>query len=173
MTKIDDYKLPSDLKYVFIDPISFFWVKKQKDANQEGETAYLLGFPELITKNLNKNQLKFSFRSETLLLRENKPFLRLLTKNKLFEFLSPWKSDWTINPDIKSNNFSFLNHPYEEYIIKCFDFEDYNKIESLFKSINELEQPISKILEKGSFNDCKNCPDLFQGSIMRRNSAFK
>ena len=173
MTNISDYKFPSDLKYIFIDPISFFWIKKQVNVNQGGKTIYLLGFPEIITRNLNKDQLKFGFRSENLLLRENKPFLRLLTKNKLFEFLSPWKSNWTINPKIKNNIFSFLDHPYEEYIIECFDFEDQNKIESLFKSADELERPVSKILEKSSLNDCKDCPDLFQGSIVRRNSTFK
>ena len=168
MDKMSKFKFPSDLNYIFIEPISFFWVKKVLEGQENNELVLKLGFPELITANLVKSQLKFGFRSENLNLREGKPFLRLLTKNKLFEFIAPFKCAWSINPKIKNNDFSFLENPYEEYVIKCFNIENPNRINSVLKSIQDLEKDLSSIIKKEVFEDCKDCPDLFQGSVVRR-----
>ena len=173
MATITEFEFPDELQYIFIDPISFFWVKRQLNPANTENQSLLLGFPEIITKNFNKDQLKFDFRSETLYLRENKPFLRLLTKNKLFEFVAPWKSQWQINPEIKNNLFTFLDQPYDQYIIKCSNFEDESKITQVLRPITELEDKIRLLLEKDMFSDCKDCPDLFQGSIKRRSNGFR
>ena len=173
MSKLIDYEFPSDLEYIFIDPITFFWVKRQTTPEPAGKHFLYLGFPELITKNFTHTQLKFGFRSEKLSLRENKPFLRLLTKNKLFEFLAPWKSNWQINPEIKNNNYFFVDNPYDQYIIQCTNFEDISKVEKTLKPFSEIEEQIKKLLEKDPFSDCRDCPDLLQGSITRRSNGFR
>ncbi len=171
MSKLMDYNFPDNLQYIFLEPNSFFWIKKAQIDNQREDLVLELGFPEIITKNLVKGQLKFGFRSEKLRLREKKVFLRMLTRNKLFEFLSPFNCDWIINPNLKNNDFRFLDHPNEEFIIKCFNFEDKGNLELLLKNKFELEQIISRLEEKGMFNDCSSCPDLFQGSITRRKDS--
>lgn len=168
MSKLKDYNYPDQLKYIILEPYSFFWVKKISEDDQRKGLILELGFPEIITKNLVKDKLKFGFRSENLQLRKNKPFLRLLAKNKMFEFLAPFKCNWSINPNIKNNNFRFLDFPYEEYIIKCFNIENQDIIDTLLKNISELDQEILISLEKDLFKDCIECPDIFQGSITRR-----
>ena len=165
MVKIGSFYFPDDLHYIFIGPISFYWVKKITDPENTNHPMILLGFTELLTKNLNKNEIRLNFRSENLGLRLKKPFVRLLTKNKYFEFLSPWKSSFQINPSLKS---SFIAAPYENYILKCFDFEQSLDFTPLFQTIEDFSQDVLKMIEKETFKDCKECPDLFQSSITRR-----
>ena len=168
MDQINGFSFPENLHYIFIDPVSLFWVKEvPEDQNNHGK-CYVLGFPELITNNLKKNELKFTFRTEKLNLRANKPFLRLLTRNKMFEFLSPWKCKFEINPEIKNNDFSFLDYPYDQYVIKCFDIEDTQEPEKRLTTIDNLEKAVKKLIEKESYNDCKDCPDFFETSVTRR-----
>lgn len=166
MAQISNYDFPTDYKYIFIEPISLFWAKREENKNQSAKSSILLGFTELMTKTLNHNELKFTFRSESLMLRKNKPFLRLLTKNKMFEFLSPWKCDWEINPMIKQNDFSFLDYPYNQYVIKCFNIQ--GNVDEPLTDLPMVEHEITKIIDKESFKDCKDCPDFFQSSVTRR-----
>lgn len=168
MKQFKGFPFPENLQYIFIEPVSLFWAKELPPEKGNSSKSIILGFPELITSNLKKNELKFTFRTEKLNLRANKPFLRLLTRNKMFEFLSPWKCKFEINPEIKNNDFSFLDYPYDQYIIKCFDIEDEKDPEKMFTPIKSLEQSINKLIEQESYNDCKNCPDLFETSVTRR-----
>ncbi len=172
MTRFQDYNFPDNVKYIFLHPNSFYWVK-ESTAEQNGKKVLLLGFPDALTKNLDKDNVKLTFRSENLSLRENKPFLRLLTQNKLFDFIAPWKSDWKINAKLLNHDYSFIDQPYDHYIIKCFNFRNETEIDSILKSISELNGALEKLLEKDIFGDCKSCPDFLQSSITRRSKAFK
>ena len=166
MANYNGYFLPDNLQYIFIEPVSFYWVKKLFNASTNELQSIQLGFTELITKNLKKNELRFNFRSENLQLRGHKPFLRLLTRNKYFEFLSPWKCSWSINPDLK--NSSFIDHPYENYVIECHTFDSSESMDSQIKLQTELFSQITKLLEKDVFADCKDCPDFLQSTVTRR-----
>jgi hypothetical protein len=165
---IDNYFFPDDLKYIFCLPDSIFWVKKDLSDENSNNLTILLGLTELNTIGF-ENQIKFTFRSENLPLRENKAFLRILTANKLFDIVSPWKSRFIINPEIKDDNQKFLQNPYNHWLIKCFEFADENVVLDQLSLIFNLESNIKQLIEKNIFKDCKECPDLFQSSVTRRN----
>ena len=166
MTNYEDYFIPDELKYIFIEPISFFWAKKIIDQQTNELQSIIIGFTELMTKNLKKNELKFNFRSENLPLRLHKPFLRLLTRNKYFEFLSPWKCEWKINPELK--NLSFIDYPYEHYIIECYNLTPKDDVEKQLQPKRNFDSQIKYIIAKELFKDCKDCPDFLQSSATRR-----
>lgn len=172
MPKLTDYTFPDDLKYIFIEPNSLYWVKESIDKST-GEKIVYIGFPDLITKNFDTKKVKLAFRSENLLLREKKPFLRLLTSNKLFEFEAPWKSGWNINPELVNNNYSFIDEPYEHFIIKCYNIVKPSGIDSVLRTISELGGALERLVQKDVFGNCSDCPDLTQGFITRRNNGKK
>lgn len=166
MTNYDEYFIPDDLKYIFIEPISLFWAKKVTNPQTQELQSIKIGFTELMTKNLKKDELRFNFRSENLPLRLHKPFLRLLTRNKYFEFLSPWRCEWTINPELK--NLSFIDHPYEHHIIECHNFAPKDDVEKQLQPKGNFDSQIKSMIAKELFKDCKDCPDFLQSSATRR-----